>query len=125
MAGLVYLKQDDRDRFRLTPGLVQALRTEVRPRDVVFSDLETSYRIEAYAPVYVAAASPGHVADTRENRPYERRKAVVDFFRTGSLAIPRRYHARWIVVAQRRYELELHLPRVYEDERFVLYRLRA
>ena len=125
LAGLVYLKQDDRDRFRLTPGLVQALRTEVPPRDVVFSDLETSYRIEAYAPVYVAAASPGHVADTRENRPYERRKAVVDFFRTGSLAIPRRYHARWIVVAQRRYVLELHRPRVYDDERFVLYRVPA
>jgi hypothetical protein len=124
LAGLAYLKQDDRDRFRLTPGLVQALRTDVRPRDVVFSDLETSYRIEAYAPVYVAAAPPAHVADTRENQPYERRKAVIKFFRTGSLAIPRRYHAHWIVVAQRRFELELHLPRVYEDERFVLYRVR-
>ncbi len=46
LAGFVYLKQDDPDRFSLTPGLVQALRTEVPERDVVFSDLETSYRIE-------------------------------------------------------------------------------
>jgi len=125
LAGFAYLKQDDRDRFRLTPGLVQALRTEVRPRDVVFSDLETSYRIEAYAPVYVAVAPPAHVADTTENQPYERRKSVLDFLYTGSLAIPRRYHAEWIVVARRRYELELRLPRVYEDERFVLYRLSS
>ena len=42
--------------------------------DVVFSDLETSYRIAAEAPVYVAAAPPSHVADTEENRPYERRR---------------------------------------------------
>ena len=43
---------------------------------VVYSDLETSYRIAAYAPVYVAAAPPSHVADTEENRPYERRDDV-------------------------------------------------
>ena len=41
---------------------------------VVFSDLETSYRIAAEAPVYIAAAPPGHVADTEKNRPYERRE---------------------------------------------------
>jgi len=35
----------------LTPGLVHALRTEVPKRAVVFSDLETSYRIAAFAPV--------------------------------------------------------------------------
>jgi hypothetical protein len=126
LAGMVYLKQGDRDPFRLTPGLVEALRTEVPPRAVVFSDLETSYRIEAYAPVYVAAAPPAHVADTSENRPYERRKAVIRFFATRNLAIPRRYHARWIVIAKRRFApLELKLPRAYEDNRFVLYRLSS
>lgn len=123
LAGIAYLKQDEPDRFRLTPGLVHALRTEVRPRDIVFSDLETSYRIEGYAPVYVAAAPPAHVADTKENVPEERRRAVIDFLGSGSVAIPRRYHADWIVVAKRRFDLELPLPKAYQDERFVLYRL--
>ncbi len=123
LAGIAYLKQDEPDRFRLTPGLVQALRTEVRPRDVVFSDLETSYRIEAYAPVYITSAPPAHVADTKGNNPEKRRGDVIDFLRSGSLAIPRRYHAQWIVVATRRFELRLPLPKAYEDARFVLYRL--
>jgi hypothetical protein len=124
-AGIAYLKQDDPDRFRLTPGLVDALRTDVRPRDVVFSDLETSYRIEGYAPVYVAAAPPAHVADTKQNDPMKRRQDVIDFFGTGSLAIPRRYHADWIVVAKHRFRLDLSLRKAYEDRRFVLYRLSS
>ncbi len=41
--------------------------------DVVYADLESSYRIAAFAPVYVCNAPPGHVADTKKNRPYERR----------------------------------------------------
>jgi hypothetical protein len=65
------------------------------------------------------------VADTTENRPAQRRKAVIDFLHTGDLAIPRRYHAGWIVVAKRRFKLDLHLPKVYADPRFVLYRLRT
>jgi hypothetical protein len=122
-AGMDHLRRDAPDRFELTPGLVEALRTIVPPRDVVFSDLATSYRIGAYAPVYVASAPPAHVADTTENRPYERRLDAIEFLRTRSLAIPRRYKAGWIVVAKRRFDLPLTLPRVYEDERFVLYRL--
>jgi hypothetical protein len=125
LAGMVYLKQDEPDRFRLTPGLVHALRTDVRPRDVVFSDLETSYRIEGYAPVYVAAAPPAHVADTKENAPDERRQAVINFLGSGNLAIPRRYHADWIVVATHRFALDLPLPKAYEDQRFVLYKLSS
>ena len=58
------------DSHALTPGLLDVLRTEVPKRSVVFSDLETSYRISAFAPVYVAAAPPAHVADTEANRPY-------------------------------------------------------
>ena len=123
LAGVAYLKQDEPDRFRLTPGLVHALRTDVRPRDVVFSDLETSYRIEGYAPVYVSAAPPAHVADTKENVPEQRRQDVIDFLRHGSVAIPRRYHADWVVVAKRRFDLQLPLPKAYEDDRFVLYKL--
>jgi hypothetical protein len=95
----------------------------VPARDVVFSDLETSYRIEGYAPVYVSAAPPAHVADTKDNYPEKRRKAVIDFLGSGNLAIPRRYHAQWIVVATRRFDLSLPLPKAYEDERFTLYRL--
>ena len=40
-------------------------------------------RIAAEAPVYIAAAPPGHVADTEKNRPYERRAENIRFFRTG------------------------------------------
>jgi hypothetical protein len=123
LAGLSYVKRDEPDRLRLTPGLVHALRTQVPARDTVFSDLETSYRIEAYAPVYVSAAPPAHVADTKHNDPYERRDDVVKFLNTGSLSIPRRYHAQWIVVAKRRFDLPLELPKVYSDSRFALYRL--
>jgi hypothetical protein len=123
LAGMAYLRQDEPDRFRLTPGLVDVLRTDARPGDVVFSDLETSYRIEGYAPVYVAAAPPAHVADTKENKPDERREAVIAFSSSGNLAIPRRYHADWIVVAKHRFALDLPLPQVYEDRRFVLYKL--
>jgi hypothetical protein len=50
---------------------------------------------------------------------------VIEFLRTSNLAIPRRYGAGWIVVAKRRFRLPLDLSRVYEDRRFVLYRLRA
>jgi hypothetical protein len=123
LAGLSYVKRDEPDRLRLTPGLVHALRTLVPARDTVFSDLETSYRIEAYTPVYVSAAPPAHVADTKHNDPYERRDDVVKFLNTGSLSIPRRYHAQWIVVAKRRFDLPLELPKVYSDSRFALYRL--
>jgi len=125
LAGLTYLKRDDPDRLRLTPGLVHALRTKVPAKAVVFSDLETSYRIEAYAPVYVSAAPPAHVADTKDNYPYERRKDVIKFLNSGSVSIPRRYHADWIVVAKRRFDLHLDLPKVYSDSRFDLYRVRA
>jgi len=123
LAGLSYVKRDEPDRLRLTPGLVHALRTQVPARDTVFSDLETSYRIEAYAPVYVSAAPPAHVADTKDNYPYERRDDVVKFLNSGSLSIPRRYHAQWIVVAKHRFDLPLELPKIYSDSRFDLYRL--
>jgi Family of unknown function (DUF6541) len=125
LAGLAYLEQDEPDRFRLTPGLIQALRTEVPARDVVFSDLETSYRIEGYAPVYVSAAPPAHVADTKDNYPQKRRGAVIRFLRSGSVSIPRRFHADWIVIPNRRFDLKLDLPKAYEDSRFTLYRVSS
>jgi hypothetical protein len=110
------------DPRALTPGLVNALRTEVPQRAIVFSDLETSYRISAFAPVYVAAAPPAHVADTKANRPYSRRLAVNRFFARGDLAIPRRFGADWLVVDVRRFDVRpAAWPLVYEDEHYALY----
>ena len=106
----------------LTPGLVEALR-ELPPGSVVFSDLETSYRIGAVAPLYVAAGPPAHVADTKQNRPYRRREDVQRFFETGDVAIPREYGAGWVVVDRDRFRIRPDLPLVYENGRYVLYRV--
>ena len=107
----------------LSQGLVGAVRDEVEAGSIVYSDSETSFRVTAFAPVYIAVAPPGHVADTEENRPYERASDARRFFRTGDLAIPRRYRAEYVVVDGLRSDLELDLPVVYVDERFTLYRL--
>ena len=109
----------------LTPGLVAALRDRVPEKAVVFSDDRTSYAIAAFAPVYVANALPGHVADTKANRPYQRRADAEAFFRTGDLAIPRRYGATWLVLDRNRRGPRLGLPQVYADARYVLYRLEG
>jgi hypothetical protein len=111
------------DAGALTPGLVRALRHDVPKRGVVFSDTQTSYRIAAAAPVLIAAAPPAHVADTKQNRPYERAADVRDFLATGDLAIPRRYHAQWLVVARFRPHPNITLRPLYKDTRFALYRL--
>ena len=105
----------------LTSGLVAALREDVPEGAVVYSDLETSYRIAAEAPVYIAAAPPGHVADTEENRPYKRREENIRFFRTGNLEIPRRAGAEWLVVDRRRFDVVPQLDSVYRDSRYTLY----
>src|SRR5262249_23721618 len=94
---------------QLTPGLLQAVRKEVRKGSIVFSDDSTASRLLAYAPVYVNAALPGHVANTKTNRPYERRADARRFFRTGDLSIPRRYHAQYVLVDRRRSKLALDL----------------
>jgi hypothetical protein len=109
------------DPHALTRGLVEALRAEVPKRAVVFSDLETSYRIAAFAPVYVAAAPPAHVADTKANRPYERRLSVNRFFGTGDLAIPGRYGADWLVVDDTRFGIRPQWRLAYRDEHYSLY----
>jgi hypothetical protein len=109
------------DRYALTPGLLHALRSDVPKRAVVFSDLETSYRIEAFAPVYVAAAPPAHVADTKANAPYRRRLSVNRFFGTGNVAILDRYQADWLVVDKTRFSVKSPWPLVYRDSRYSLY----
>jgi hypothetical protein len=108
----------------LTRGLARVLRAEVPKRAIVFSDPETSYRIAADAPVYVANAPPAHVADTRANRPYERQADARRFLRTGDLAIPRRYGATWLVVDARRAPPKPALRPVYRDSRYTLYKLK-
>jgi hypothetical protein len=107
----------------LSAGLVEAVRDDVAPSAIVFSDPETSFRLAALAPVYIAVAPPGHVADTEKNRPYERARDARRFLRTGDVSILRDYGAEFVVVDRLRSDLELELPVVYEDERFVLHRL--
>jgi hypothetical protein len=111
----------ERDSHALTPGLLAALRDEVPKRSIVFSDLETSYRISAFAPVYVAAAPPAHVADTAPNHPYRRRLAVIRYFATGDQAILDRYNADWLVVDRSRFDPMPNWPLEYEDARYALY----
>ena len=111
--------------YALTPGLIHALRIDVPGGDAVYSDLETSYRIAAYAPVYVCNGPPGHVANTKLDRPYVRRRDLRRFLRTGDLAIPKRCGARWLVVDRSRSARHFKLRIVYRDSRFVLYRIGA
>jgi hypothetical protein len=110
-------------RLPLTPGLVTALQDKVPEGAIVFSDLETSYRIAAMAPVYIAAGPPAHVADTEDNRPYARRRDVLRFFRTGRLEIPRSYGAHWLVIDRERTLLRPALRVVHADARYLLYQL--
>jgi hypothetical protein len=113
------------DPSALSSGLVEYLRDDVPRGAVVFADLETSYRISGYAPVYVCAAPPAHVADTKANRPGERRAAWLAFLRTGDLAIPRSCHAGWLVLRPHqqvaRAETQGARP-VYRDASFIVLR---
>jgi hypothetical protein len=118
------------DHHALTPGLIRFLRQDVPARSVVFGDLETSYRAVAYAPVYVVAVPPTHAGNTRPNRLFARRRAVVRFLVHPSLAEPRAWHAGWLVL--RRDERKqwqaierLGLRRVYADRGFLVFRLPA
>jgi hypothetical protein len=116
---------DARRPSPLSAGLVEALREQVPEAAVVYADLEASYRIAAAAPVYIAVAPPGHVADTEENRPFERRRDFRRFARTGDLSIPRSYGAAWLVLDRSRFDLRPQLPATYRDDRWTLYRLAS
>jgi hypothetical protein len=133
VGGFSDLHREPPDGRALTPGLVDALRTDVVPRAIVFADLETSYRIAAAAPVYIAAAPPAHVADSGTNEPYERRKDVIRFFYQDDVSyldkaqILRDRGATWLVVDKTRKvpAYVSFLPAaVYEDDRYALYPLR-
>jgi hypothetical protein len=114
---------DNRPPSMLSEGLVAAARDMLPVGATVYADPEASYRLGAFAPVRVCVNPPGHVADTVENRPYERVDEFRRFARTGDLAIPRACGATWLVVDRSRFALEPDLPLVYGDERWRLYRL--
>jgi hypothetical protein len=109
------------DRNALTPGVLSFLEREVPERAVVFADLETSYRIAAYLPVYVANGPPTHVAATRRNDPYRRREDLRRFLR-GDDAVLREYDATWLVLRRGEWKRGTGTL-VYRDERFRVYRL--
>ena len=134
VAGYSRLHHDGRlDPFALTPGLARALDDSVGREEVVLSNVETSYRISADAPVYVAASLPGHVARTRANRPYERQWDAVRFFFRPEVsdaerwAILRRYGVGWVVLDRRQRSTRFvdRLRLVYSDGRYGLYRVSA
>jgi hypothetical protein len=110
-------------RSPLTKGLERELG-RLPAGSVVFSDDSTSYWVAAAAPLYVASAEPGHVADTKANRPYARRDDANLFGRTGDLAVPRRYRADYVLVDRETWKRlpALKLRRAYSDRRYVLYR---
>jgi hypothetical protein len=110
----------------LSSGLVDAVRNDVPAGAVLYSDPETSFRLAASAPVYVAVAPPGHVADTEKNRPYERARDWRRFARTVDFSIPLRYGAQYLVSdALRGDPVDISLPVLYRDERFWLFRLQS
>ncbi|MGH2998848.1 MAG: DUF6541 family protein, partial [Gaiellaceae bacterium] len=114
------------DGSALTPGVVHYLRDDVPKGAVVFADLETSYRISGYVPVYVCNAPPAHVADTKANEPKARRAAWLSFLQTGDLAVPRRYGAGWLVLRVRepvKRAEEQGARVVYRDASFIVFRL--
>jgi hypothetical protein len=77
----------------------------VPPRAVIIAPVQTAYRMLALAPVYVVAAPPTHVADTKANHPYGRANDVEAWLATGDPAIPKRYGATWAVRDGRLYRL--------------------
>jgi hypothetical protein len=115
----------------LTPGLVAAVRADVPTGAVVFSDTRTAYSLAAYAPVYINAAPPGHVAPTKKNRVQARVRDADRFFR-GRITdrersvILGRWGAEWVVVDRTRHFPAGYLrslQQVYEDGRYALYRI--
>lgn len=122
---------DKPDPYGLSPGLVRALGSDVRPLDVVFAPSVTSYRLAGYAPVRVVVAPPGHVAfNTREDYALRQRAARLFFFEQSTTpgqraAILRRYGVRWVVLdkTRGRPNLPRDLELAYADARYALYKV--
>jgi hypothetical protein len=105
---------DGPDRYALSPGLLTALRSDVPKRAIVFSDMETSYRISAFAPSTSPPAPPAHVADTPANDPaggaWRSSTTSPPASRSSSTATTR----DWLVVDRSRFDVDPHWPLVYE-----------
>jgi hypothetical protein len=117
----------------LSPRVVAAVRDDVTPGDVVFSDQNTAYALAAYAPVYINDAPTGHAADTVKNRLRARRRDTRQFFQSRDLsdstrrAILDRWKADWLLVDKNRSAPEDFLTTlrlVFHDRRFALYDVR-
>ena len=130
---LARLAKEPADPRALPPSLVEAVRQEVALGEVIFADLETSYRLAAAAPVPIAAGPPAHVAQTTPNRPFQRRQDVIRFFyRAGVVDAQRvkileQYDATWLVVDRSRGFPEALISQwtgvPYDDGRYVLLRV--
>jgi hypothetical protein len=111
----------------LPAGLVQALESRAEPRDLVVSDPVTSYRLAAYVPVTILAAPLAHVAQTPDDRPYDRLREVdrlVAADATERRRLLKASGARWLVVDRSWGGGDLSAPGlepVYDDGRFGLY----
>jgi hypothetical protein len=93
------------DPRALSPELLRELRA-VPPRAVIIAAPQVSYRLLAAAPVYVVAAPPVHVANTRANEPYRRVKDVEAWLAGRDPGVARRYGATWAVRKGRLYRLQ-------------------
>jgi hypothetical protein len=131
VVGLRHLERDAPDPQALSPGLVQAVRTEVPTRAVVFADLDVGYRLPAYAPVYVVGAPLAHVGNLEANHSAERRRDVRRFFDESTTnaerrLLVRRYRAGWLLLDRKGWypkRFVASLEPVYSDRTFVLYRV--
>ncbi len=123
-------RQDEPDAFALTPGIVTALRG-LDNDAVVLAPVQTSYRVGAFAPVYVVAMPAPHVANTEANRPYRRQRDANRFFQRTKTDAERRatierYGAEYLLVDRRRFypkDFVEELEPVYHDGRYALYRI--
>ena len=93
-----------RDPYALSPAIRRELK-EVPPQAVIIAPPQTSYRLEAAAPVYVVAAPITHVANTRANMPKLRVKQVAEWLAGRAPGVPRLYGATWAVRKGRLYPL--------------------
>lgn len=116
------------DRDALTPGLIRFLQHDVPVRSVVFSDLATSYRAIAFAPIYAVAVPPTHAANTYPNELMKRRRAVNRFFTHPSLEEPQAWRAQWLVLTRSGPVSTIErdgLRPAYVDKKFVVFRVPA
>ena len=143
LAALVFVLPHDRRWARRPepPGRARHLRAHARDRDRpararrrcgrARSRCRPSYRVGAFAPVYVVAMPAPHVANTKANRPYRRQRDAIRFFSRSRTDAEReatieRYGADWLLVDKRASYPEAFvrgLDLEYQDGRYALYRL--